>query len=94
MLLTNQGRFARTARGKAVRQMKSLRLTPDHVRTQLPETSATARIAELEHLLALERARREAIEQGLDRLSTRCGALARENAALRDMVPAGAALPV
>jgi regulator of replication initiation timing len=46
---------------------------------------ATAkRIAELEHLLELERGRREAIESGLDRLSERCHALSRENAILRE----------
>ena len=48
---------------------------------------------ELGHLLALERARREAIEQGLDRLSVRCHDLARENAALRELLPADVELP-
>ncbi|HEX8122945.1 MAG TPA: hypothetical protein VF549_16970 [Solirubrobacteraceae bacterium] len=51
------------------------------------------RIAELEHVLELERARRRAIEQGLDRLSDRCAHLARENAALRELVPAHLELP-
>ena len=50
--------------------------------------TAGARIRELEHLLELERARRVAIEQGLERLSIRCNALARENAALREQLPA------
>ena len=44
---------------------------------------AGARIRELEHLLELERARRVAIEQGLDRLSERLNELAHENAELR-----------
>jgi hypothetical protein len=35
-------------------------------------------------MLELERGRREAIEAGIDRLSERCHALARENAALRE----------
>jgi hypothetical protein len=51
------------------------------------------RIRELEHLLDLERGRRMAIEQGLDRLSARCADLSRENAALRELVPNGTALP-
>jgi RIO-like serine/threonine protein kinase len=50
-------------------------------------------IRELEHLLELERARRQAMEQGLDRLSARCAALTRENAALRELVPNGTPLP-
>ena len=66
-------------------QMETLRLTPPEVHTRLPEPSAQERICELEHLLELERGRREAIEQGLDRLSTRCAELARENAALREL---------
>ena len=48
------------------------------------DPSAQARIAQLEHLLELERSRREAIEAGVDRLSERCHQLARENAALRE----------
>lgn len=51
-----------------------------------------ARVQQLEHLLELERARREAIEQGLDRLSARCGELARENAALRERLGEPAAV--
>jgi hypothetical protein len=67
-----------------------IRLTPPTVETLLP---AEERIRRLEHRLELERARREAIEQGLDRLSDRCGRLARENAALRELVPNGTPLP-
>ena len=44
---------------------------------------AEGRIRELEHLLELERARRMAMEQGLDRLSDRVNELAHENQALR-----------
>ncbi|MDQ3741233.1 MAG: hypothetical protein M3389_09860 [Actinomycetota bacterium] len=66
--------------------MESLRLAPDQVRAHLPEPTAQERITELEHLLELERARREAIEQGLDRLSARCNDLARENAALKEQL--------
>ena len=44
------------------------------------------RVRELEHLLQLERARREAIEEGLDRLSARCHELSRENAELREQL--------
>ena len=51
------------------------------------------RIEELEHLLALERARREAIEEGMERLSARCNELARENAALREQLGGDVALP-
>ncbi len=47
---------------------------------------AEERVRELEHLLQLERARREAIEEGLDRLSARCHALSRENAELREQL--------
>jgi regulator of replication initiation timing len=66
--------------------MDPIRLSPETVRTRLPEDDVdpAERIAQLEHLLALERARREAIEAGIDRLSERCHALARENAALRE----------
>ena len=67
--------------------MDSIRLEPATVSTRLPEPTAEERIRELEHLLELERARRKAIEEGLDRLSARCAELARENAALRE-VPA------
>ena len=56
-----------------------------------PQTAA--RIAELEHLLELERGRREAIEAGLDRLSERCHALARQNAALREQLGPDLQLP-
>jgi cell division protein FtsB len=42
------------------------------------------RVAELERLLTLERARRHAMEQGLDRLSRRVQELTRENADLRE----------
>jgi regulator of replication initiation timing len=56
------------------------------------DPSLAKRIAELEHLLELERARREAIEAGLDRLSERCHTLARENAALRERLGAVAPL--
>ena len=44
---------------------------------------AEGRIRELEHLLELERARRKAMEQGLERLSDRVNELAHENATLR-----------
>jgi hypothetical protein len=59
------------------------------------ETSSVAeqRVRELERLLAMERARRQAVEQGLERLSARCTSLARQNAALRELVPDGATLP-
>ena len=67
--------------------MDPIRLTPETVSTRLPETSADERVRELEHLLELERARRKAIEQGIDRLSERCSELARENAALRELLP-------
>jgi hypothetical protein len=60
----------------------TITLTPPSVTTRLPGDDA--RITELEHLLRLERARREAIEEGLDRLSARCAELARENALLRE----------
>jgi hypothetical protein len=70
--------------------VQPIRLSSDAVAASVP---AGERIRELEHLLELERARRAAIEEGLDRLSVRCGELARENAALRDMLPADAALP-
>ena len=48
------------------------------------DPQAAVRIAELEHLLEMERGRREAIEAGIDRLSERCHSLARENALLRE----------
>ncbi|HEX2086069.1 MAG TPA: hypothetical protein VHF89_10335 [Solirubrobacteraceae bacterium] len=54
--------------------------------TRLAGDDIEARIRELEHLLALERARREAIEAGIDTLSARCEELARENAALREQL--------
>lgn len=73
--------------------MDSIRLTPATVSTRLPETAAEERIAELEHLLELERARRAAIEQGIERLSARCDELAHENAALRELLPAHVELP-
>jgi hypothetical protein len=57
----------------------TITLTPPTVETRLDP-----RVQELEHLLQLERARRQAIEEGLDRLSARCGELARENARLRE----------
>ena len=69
--------------------MDPITLTPDAVRASL---GPDARIRELEHRLELERGRREAIEQGLDRLSARCNALARDNAALRELLPAGVRL--
>ena len=68
--------------------MDPIRLSPATVSTRLPKPPAEERVRELEHLLELERGRRAAIEQGLDRLSARCSELARENAALRDMLPA------
>ncbi len=75
--------------------MDPIRLTPATVHMRLPEDDPDphGRIAQLEHLLALERARREAIEGGLDRLSERCYALSRENAALREQLGDDAALP-
>ena len=73
--------------------MDPIRLTPATIATRLPEPPAEQRVKELGHLLALERARREAIEQGLDRLSVRCHDLARENAALRELLPADVELP-
>ncbi len=73
--------------------MSTLRLTPVSVTTRLPESDLRDRVRELEHLLELERARRQAIEQGLDRLSDRCARLNRENAALRVLVPNGTPLP-
>ncbi|HEX8208122.1 MAG TPA: hypothetical protein VF587_18815 [Solirubrobacteraceae bacterium] len=48
------------------------------------DPASAKRIAELEHLLEMERGRREAIEAGIDRLSERCHTLARENALLRE----------
>ena len=68
--------------------VQTIRLTPETVEARLPAPDPDERIRELEHLLQLERARREAIEQGLDRLSERCAELARENAKLRELVPA------
>ena len=47
-------------------------------------TDPAARIRELEHLLELEQARREAMEQGIERLSARVNELLRENAELRE----------
>ena len=52
----------------------------------LPDDATSDRVGELEHLLELERARREAIESGLDRLNERCAELQRENAALREQL--------
>ena len=62
--------------------MDTMTLRPRPSRRACP--SEDARVKELEHLLELERARREAIEEGLDRLSARCSELARENAGLRE----------
>ena len=73
--------------------MDAIPLTPPAVETRLPEDDPHARVLELEHLLQLERARREAVEEGLERLSERCTALAAENAALRELLPADAELP-
>ena len=73
--------------------MDPIRLRPATVAARLPETTAEERVRELEHLIELERARRVAIEQGLDRLSARCHELSRENAALRELLPADVALP-
>jgi hypothetical protein len=72
--------------------MDPIRLTPATVSAHLPEPATEVRVMELEHLLELERARRAAIEEGLDRLSARCNDLARENAALRELLPADVAL--
>lgn len=73
--------------------MEPLRLSPADVGTRLPEQDPAKRIRELEHLLELERGRREAIEGGLDRLSVRCSELARENAAFREQLGGDVALP-
>ena len=70
--------------------MEPIRLTPETVRTHVPDESADARVRELEHLLELERARRRAIEQGIERLSIRCSELTRENAELRELLPQAA----
>ncbi|HEX2086401.1 MAG TPA: hypothetical protein VHF89_12010 [Solirubrobacteraceae bacterium] len=66
--------------------MEPVRLVPDDVQARLPPEAAEERIRELEHRLELERARREAIEAGIDTLSARCHELARENAALREQL--------
>ena len=68
--------------------MDPIRLTPATVSTRLPEPAIEERVRELEHLLELERARRVAIEAGIDRLSARCNELAHENALLRELLPA------
>ena len=73
--------------------MDPIRLMPATVATRLPDTAPEERVRQLEHLLELERARRGAIEAGLDRLSARCHQLARENAALRELLPAHVELP-
>ncbi len=64
--------------------MRSPTLTPPAVAARLPDEDADARVARLERMLALERARREAMEQGIDRLSRRVQELTRENASLRE----------
>ena len=70
-MLTNVRRIARTARGKKI------------IVSAIELDVSEERVRELEHLLALERARREAIEAGMERLSARIDELARENAELR-----------
>ena len=51
--------------------------------TERPTTDLTARIAQLEHQLVLERARNAGLERGLTALDRRAGELREENAALR-----------